>query len=105
MQADYCPQAWSHQEELPPNICKRSGCRLQVNEIGQGDGGNRKCDALCAEMVREDLAVKDDAGNIYTAAIEKEKDVAVPPINSYSWAYRMGLDMSNMVLTKQQRPS
>jgi hypothetical protein len=83
-------QTWSYQEELPPNICKRRGRCLQIDEVGQGDGGNRKGDALGAEMVGEDLAVEHNAGNIYAAAIKKKKDVAVPPINKLFLGNGMG---------------
>jgi hypothetical protein len=70
----------AYKEELPPNIRKGSRRCLQVHKIGEGDGGNRKCDALGAEMVRENLAIKDHAGHVDAAAIEKEEDVAISSV-------------------------
>ena len=66
-----------YQKKLPSNICKGRRCRLQIHEIGDGDSGDSKCDTLGAEVIGKDLAVEDHAGNIDTATVEKEEDVAI----------------------------
>ena len=67
----------SYQEVLPSNIRKGRRCRLQIHEIGEGDGGDSECDALGAEVVGKDLAVEDHTGDVDAAAVEEEEDVAI----------------------------
>lgn len=55
---------------------------MQINQVNEGDSGNRECNTLSAEVVGEDLAIKDHAGNIDAAAVDKKEDVAVIGIRS-----------------------
>ena len=71
------PKLGTYQKELPPNVGESCRGRLQIDEIGNGDGGNCERDTFGAEVVGEDLAVKDYAGYIDAAAVEKQEDVAV----------------------------
>jgi hypothetical protein len=50
---------------------------LQIHEISEGDSGDSKRNTLGAEVVGEDLAVEDHAGDVDAAAVEEEEDVAI----------------------------
>jgi len=63
------------QIELPTDVRERSGCSLKVNKIGQGNGGNRKTNALSANMIREQFTVENDTGNIDTDTVDGEEGV------------------------------
>ena len=67
----------SYQEELPANILKCHCSSLKIDEIREGNGCNRECNALGAKVVGEDFAIEDYAGHIDSTAIEKEEDIAI----------------------------
>jgi hypothetical protein len=87
-----------YQEELPSNVRKGRRRRLQIHEIGEGDSGDSECDALGAEVVGKDLAVKDHTGDVDAAAVEKEEDVAIVLVSFCVYGLGKGH------ITKQQRP-
>jgi len=53
-----------YQVKFPSDILESGCCRLEVDQIGQGDGGHGQAEALGAEVVGEELAVEDYAGDI-----------------------------------------
>ena len=93
----------SYQEVLPSNIRKGRRCRLQIHEIGKGDGGDSECNALGADVVGKDLTVEDHAGDVDATAVEEEEDVATVLVRSC--VRELGKERMSCELTKQPRPS
>lgn len=63
------------QVKLPANISECSYRRLQIDKISEGNSSNGKADPFCANMVRKQLAVEDDAGDIDAETVDSKESV------------------------------
>lgn len=61
---DYQEQRCAYQEEFPPHVSKADRCDLQVDQVGQGGGGEGDGGASAAQMVGEDLADDDEDAHV-----------------------------------------
>lgn len=73
---------WRYQEKPPPNIRKGYSSHLQIDEIGEGNGGHYECNALGSQVVGEDLGIEDYAGPVDAGPVDSLEEVTTSRVSN-----------------------